>query len=803
MTTWGGGSFGFHPPLAAARFSTLRLSNCLQPRFAGRRGFGAGAGATSAAGATVNPVSADAEAGGAVYDAEGSLRFRHIAGIVNTDDKVRFARIVFRASAGHAVVRFADVSEPLVDEKGDRQTKTVFTIFYRGRTLGTKLDRICTAFSAHQHDIPSFSEPGLVRDATEEARDVMERSMGWLRNEAENSATTLRHLALLMRKWRTGVAREKAVYHTLNMFLRQPERGTVSAHAWVLKTAVQQVHDTIQDAHAAAASGGRMQPYYLEVLRGTNLPQPPTHFHTNKVTKVFQGIVNTYGVPRYGEANPALFSIITFPFLFGVMYGDIGHSLFLTIAAGYVLLREEHFLKQKLGEMFVMAFKGRYMLFMMGCFGIYCGIIYNDFFSVATSSFGGTRWVYPTHHVNHTLHNGTVVQVSQLATVAVKKEGWADVYPFGVDPVWHSADNDLLFFNSLKMKMSVVIGIIQMTFGLILKLMNAIHFGSKADLFLEAIPQLIFMVALFGYMVFLIILKWCINWNDPATSPGAPPSLIDTLINVVLKPGTVNDQMFASQPGLQVIILLIVFFTVPIMLFGKPLAAHYAGKAAKKRHEEEQALMGGSTPSLSGAAHGQQVDTGALVVAGSSAYGHEGAINGGAAGTGLHQRITSPGVESPTAGLVKAGGAVATAGGHGHEGGGHDDGHGAGDEHHSFGDVFVHQAIETIEFVLGSVSNTASYLRLWALSLAHSQLATVFWERALVSQIETGNFFLIFIGWGAFACVTIGVLLLMDVLECFLHALRLHWVEFQNKFYKADGYKFMPFSFAALAEVEE
>ncbi len=119
---------------------------------------------------------------------------------------------------------------------------------------------------------------------------------------------------------------------------------------------------------------------------------------------------------------------------------------------------------------------------------------------------------------------------------------------------------------------------------------------------------------------------------------------------------------------------------------------------------------------------------------------------------------------------------------------------------HDFGELMVHQSIETVEFILGSVSNTASYLRLWALSLAHSQLAFVFLDLILKPWITGEQSILIgtvgtVVMFVMFFAISFSVIMVMDLMECFLHALRLHWVEFQNKFYKGEGYKFKSFNF--------
>jgi V-type H+-transporting ATPase subunit a len=65
----------------------------------------------------------------------------------------------------------------------------------------------------------------------------------------------------------------------------------------------------------------------------------------------------------------------------------------------------------------------------------------------------------------------------------------------------------------MKMKIAVIIGVIHMTFAVLLKASNAIYFKKWIDFFFEFIPQLIFMILLFGYMDFLIIYKWTIDWT--------------------------------------------------------------------------------------------------------------------------------------------------------------------------------------------------------------------------------------------------------------------------------------------------
>mmetsp|Transcript_14559 Transcript_14559/g.14186 ORF Transcript_14559/g.14186 Transcript_14559/m.14186 type:complete len:194 (+) Transcript_14559:1062-1643(+) len=149
---------------------------------------------------------------------------------------------------------------------------------------------------------------------------------------------------------------------------------------------------------------------------------PPTYIKVNEFTYPFQEVVNTYGIPMYKEINPAVFAIVSFPFLFGVMFGDMGHGFFL-FSVGCTLI----FLKDKLeGTAIEALLMARYFLAMMGFFAMFNGFIYNEFFAIPIPFFDScyTENYYP--------YNSSDPQSIQ----GFHRIDTDCVYDFGFDPRW-------------------------------------------------------------------------------------------------------------------------------------------------------------------------------------------------------------------------------------------------------------------------------------------------------------------------------------------------------------------------------
>ncbi|XP_075232276.1 V-type proton ATPase 116 kDa subunit a 4-like [Lycorma delicatula] len=574
-----------------------------------------------------------------ILESHSGRNVRIIAGVILQEKLITFERVIWRLCQGNVFFNHLIISHKTEDpDTGNEVLKAVFYAVYQGNNLEYKLLKLCEGFKATVYNCPeSQNERIAIKKEIALALADLKKIVA----EASRQRRSCLELAAKnVLRWEKMIRKAKATFFTMNKFQPDISHKVFIAQFWIPACRMNDLQQVLS----------KNQVYQRDMLMKPILVKidtdeiPPTYHDLNKFTQIFQDLLDAYGANTYQEHNPAPYYIVTFPFLFSIMFGDAGHGAIMTIFAIFLIMTEEKYLKKKInGEIMNILYSGRYMILLMGLFSIQSGILYNDIFSLSSNIFHSSWEV----KANDKLYKSLAYVNKSFLRLDPEVNYESPPYPIGLDPIWAKEKS----------------------------LLNDAHS------------------------------------SHPETKYRDYPKAYGDYYDFCERFG--RDEEFKS-PKLSRI----------------PQRTKYR----KSDFESLNTTRGGSICKKSISGGPKQIQCGRE------------------------------------------------------------------DESGIF-DIFTHQAIHTIEFLLGTVSNTASYLRLWALSLAHEQLSEVVWNQVLNTGlgcltsypfIQPIILYFIFIAWAA---LSVTILVLMEGLSAFLHTLRLHWIEFQSKFYDGNGRVFTPFYF--------
>lgn len=440
-------------------------------------------------------------------NSQNGIKMTYVTGTIKAGERedLRMQRMVFRITRGKALTYF---SEPFTQ---DKQEKLVYlVVFQDGQMLKDRIQKICDSFMGSRFEVTGlgdelFNKLESVRLQVLEDKKLLTTSRREIVNYLNSiNGCTTDTMASQLEVMYNYVIREKSIYTVINML--QMRSTNYIGFLWAPVAVQELMYQQLGQQPGVEFQGWRADQSAKHEI------QPPTYFKMNDVIAPLQLITNTYGVPSYQEANPATFAIVTFPFLFAVMFGDYGHgSLLLFFGTCLVLFADK--LK---GTAAAGALPFRYLFFMMGFFSCYNGLLYNEWFAIPYPWFNSC---YDASKLP-TKEQGYVFPYVDFPQGETSEYYDTDcVYPFGMDPTWFLDSQDILVVqDSMKMKISVIIGVAHMSMGIATKGLNMLFYGDKMAFWTEVVTGMIILNGLFGWMDALIIIKWFYKMNPYSTN---------------------------------------------------------------------------------------------------------------------------------------------------------------------------------------------------------------------------------------------------------------------------------------------
>lgn len=236
--------------------------------------------------------------------------------------------------------------------------------------------------------------------------------------------------------------------------------------AWAPREKIDQVVQRIKDS-AENWCVIQLEETHSSLKEEGRKESAPTLLSNPSFLKPFQQLMTAYGLPSYDELDPSFFMAITFPLLFGLMFGDIGHGLILALFGLTVVLLRKKAVQPS--DMMLYIISGGELFLLCGISSILSGLMFGELFGYHLSHFG--------------------IEEPPL--------GFILRFIPGIGEVFSPIENPIKMF-----KLSLLVGTVCISFGIVLNLVNKLMNREFKEAFFEPICWLWFYLGLMYLTLF-------------------------------------------------------------------------------------------------------------------------------------------------------------------------------------------------------------------------------------------------------------------------------------------------------------